>query len=177
MAPIFWISGPPAAGKTTLCTALAQTFEKAMHVPVDDLRGWVCQGMADSVPWTDETERQFQIAEVAVCDLARRYATAGFTVLVDHCRNPQRLEQVIQAELSDLSVGRVCLMPELEENLHRSHTRTNKPFGPHVLDDTILFTNKAYRDNVPSGWLVIDNSQMTVEETVQRVLDSNLQPL
>lgn len=170
--PIFWISGPPASGKTTLSAALLATFDHGFHLAVDDLRSWVVRGMADSVPWTEETERQFQIAEGAVCDVAKRYQAAGFAVTIDHCRNPKRLEAVIAAEMIERPVVKVLLMPDLDVNLHRSHTRTNKTFDPHMLDETILFTNTHYREDVPDGWLVIDNTRLTVEETVRRVLDA-----
>jgi hypothetical protein len=82
-----------------------------------------------------------------------------------------RLEAVIQAELRDLEVVRVCLMPDLEVNLRRSHTRTNKTFDPHMLDETIEFTNTHYRLDIPPKWHVIDNSGLSVEETVLRILD------
>jgi adenylate kinase family enzyme len=169
MPSIYWISGPPASGKTTLCAALSERFEKAIHVPVDDLRTWVCRGMADSVPWTEETERQFQLAEAAVCDVARRYHAAGFNVLIDHCRNPQRLEEVIAEHLEGIEVVKVCLMPDLDTNLRRSHTRGNKPFDPHMLDETIVFTNTRYRVDPPAGWLMIDNSRINLSETIDRI--------
>lgn len=141
-----------------------------MHLPLDDLREWVVRGMAGSVPWTEETERQFRLSEDAACDVIRRYHDAGFAVALDHCRNPVRLEELIQDRLVDLPVVKVCLMPPLEENFRRSHTRTNKPFGPHFLDDVIRFTNDRYRQNVPPGWLMLDNGAMTVEETVEEIL-------
>ncbi|RYG47826.1 phosphotransferase [bacterium] len=169
-ASIFWISGPPASGKTTLCRALLAQFDSGVHIPVDDLRPWVVSGFSDSVPWTDETERQFQVAEQAVCGVIRPYHRHGFAVAVDHCRNMRRLEEVIQSELSDLPVTKICLMPELSVNLHRSHTRTNKPFDPHLLDETILFTNTHYREDRIPGWHVIDNTEMTVAETVDHIL-------
>ena len=169
MPPIFLVSGPPAAGKTTLCGALLAHFERGLHLPVDDLRGWVVSGMADSVPWTDETEGQFRIAEGAAFDVAKRYQRAGFAVAIDHCRYPARLDAA--ALDADCEPIRVLLMPDLKVNLRRSHTRMNKPFDPHMLDETIVFTNDFYRRNVGQAWLVLDNGAMSVEETVRRVLD------
>jgi thymidylate kinase len=168
--PIFIVSGPPGSGKTTLCQALLKRFESAMHIPVDDLRQWVVSGFIDSVPWTDGSEQQFQIAEAATCALARTYADAGFAVAIDHCRNPKRMEQVAREHLTDHAVVKILLLPELEENLKRNAARTNKPFDPLELEETIRSTSVAYRDAIPEAWICIDNSAMTVEETVVEIL-------
>ena len=168
---IFFVSGPPGSGKTTLCKALAGTFDFGVHLPVDDLRLWVSSGLSESVPWTEETERQFRIAEAAACDVAMRYSDSGFAVAIDHCRNPQRLQELIELELPGRDVCRILLLPCLEENLRRNRERKNKSFDPTILDDTIRFTNDAYRVGVPPDWLVIDNSNLTLDETLKRVLE------
>ena len=166
MPPLFVVSGPPAAGKTTLCRALLRRFDQAIHLPVDDLRGWVVSGMADSVPWTDETERQFQVAEGAAVDVVRRYQDAGFVVAIDHCRNPRRLDEA----LIGMNALKILLLPELATNLARNRARTDKPFDPRLLDGTIEFTNERYRHDVGDDWIVIDNTDLSVEESVDRLL-------
>ena len=169
---VFWVTGPPASGKSTLCAALSQKLDRAVHIPVDDVRTWVVSGLAESVPWTDETERQFQLAESAVCETARCYFEGGFHVLIDHCRNLPRVEHLIQERLANMPVIRICLMPDLQTNLHRSHTRTNKSFDPHMLDETIVWTNTHYREDTRPGWLVIDNYRLSVDETVSIILET-----
>ncbi len=167
-APIFLVSGPPASGKTTLCRALLAPFDLGLHLPVDDLRGWAVRGMADSVPWTDETERQFKVAEEAALEVARRYQAARFAVAVDHCRNPARLDEAVR--VAKLTVVKILLMPDLQTNLRRSQERTNKSFDPHLLDETIAWTNEQYRVAPGIDWIVIDNTALTVADTVGRIL-------
>ena len=145
-------------------------FDRGFLLPMDDLRLWVKAGLAESVPWTDETERQFQIAEAAACDVASRYQDAGFAVAIDHCRNPKTLEQVIGTHLKGRNVVKACLMPSIDENLRRNSTRTNKPFGPEMLVETIRFTNAAYREAVPDGWIVIDNTSLTIDQTLSQLV-------
>lgn len=77
------------------------------------MRHWVVGGLSDSVPWTDETERQFQVAEEAVCDVALRYQGAGFAVLIDHCRNLERLDRLVHERLSHVPVVKICVLPSL----------------------------------------------------------------
>lgn len=163
---IYVVTGPPGAGKTSLCQALLTACEFGLHLPVDDLRGWVRSGMSDSVPWTDETERQFQIAEKAACAIARTYSEAGFTVAIDHCRNLKRMEALISEEFVGFDTVKILLLPNLQENLSRNLARVNKPFAPEILSDTIRSTNDAYRKHIPAGWHVIDNSEMSIPQTM-----------
>jgi hypothetical protein len=168
--PIFVVSGPPASGKTTLCQVLLSIFDRGLHIPVDDLRLWVVQGLSDSVPWTDETERQFRAAEESACRVAGRYHEEGFAVALDHCRNPERLDVVISGELTGLPVVKVLLLPSLDINLARNRNRTNKAFNPEVLTETIRLTNDAYRRTTARGWLILDNSFLSPTETADLIL-------
>ncbi len=170
---VIFVTGSPGAGKTTLCEALAACFERALRIPFDDLREWVVNGIATSMDWTDETERQFQIAEEAACAVAKCYSRSGFTVLVDHCRNPERLDAVVSTYLADTPVLKVCLAPTVDTALARNRARTNKTFDTKLLEPTIRYvTEHHFSHKARPGWLVIENNQLGVDPAVAMVVES-----
>lgn len=131
-------------------------------------------GLSESVNWTDETERQFQTAEEASCDIALRYWRAGFAVAFDHCRNISRLDLLTENRFQEVKergeLIKVCLLPSLAVNLERNHNRTNKEFDPRTLDFIIEGMNPAMRDVKPGiDWWVIDSSDESSIQTVERI--------
>lgn len=169
---ILIITGPPGAGKTTVSRELLKEFNKGFHLPLDDIRHWVVSGLEDSTDWTEETDRQFRIAERAACAMASEYAESGFTVAFDHCRNLPRLNQMVEEHLPKHTIIKVCLVPDQEVNLQRNQTRTNKSFDTGELTEIIQGMQTHYREADRAGWLVIDSSQMTVQEVVNEILKS-----
>lgn len=168
---IFAVTGPPGAGKTSVSRALLSHFAQGVHLEVDALRGMVVVGMSDSVPeWTDETERQFQLAEAAACDLAVRYFDAGMSVAIDHCRNLPRWDQFLAAHLGDRPVVRVLLLPPIDINLERNRRRTNKPFDPVVLEDIVHHMNQRYLTEISPRWTLIQNEEASASELAAQIL-------
>ena len=173
MSPIIFITGSPAVGKSTLATALLRRFPFGLHIPVDDLREWVVSGVAHPLNWSEETTRQFQLAEQAACDLAVRYSDAGFAVAIDHCQGPPTLDKLIEERLSGRVVHKIAVTTSLEKNLSRNRERTHKPFEASLLEPAIQSLSPLYR-SAPiheQGWIVFDNEADDIDTAVDALLD------
>jgi len=172
-APIFIITGTPGSGKSSVAVALMRRFPFGLHIPVDDLREQVVSGTAHPVPaWTAETGRQFRLARQSAAQIARLYADAGFAVAIDDVISIGDAQALFAEPLSDYAVRAFLIRPSLEIALERNAQRTNKQFDTAVLEQTIA---SLYRSMDPhaysaAGWHVVDNSQLSVDETVDRIL-------
>lgn len=171
--PIFIITGTPGAGKTTVSTALMQRFAFGLHIPCDDLRGWVVAGNAPPVPvWTDETERQFRLSRRTAVEMATRYAAAGFAVAIDDVIFEAAYAEQMVPFLAGYAVTKVLLAPSQAVALHRNLTRTNKDFDTSLLNDTTrqLHGELLAANRPQDGWHLIDSSGQRVGETVEAIL-------
>ena len=174
MNPIYIITGPPGAGTTTLSTELMRRYEYGIAIPVDDLRLWVASGLSDAIEWSDETARQFEVAEDAFCRIARCYWENGFAVAIDHCRNIPRLDKVIADYMPDLPVRRICLLPRLEINIERNRMRTNKDFDPELLEPIIRGMTDQFREKATEEWTLVDSGTLSPAEAADLIFSSEL---
>ena len=172
-SPVFLITGAPGSGKSTVAAALVRRFPIGLHIPVDDLREWVVSGIAHPVPaWTNETTRQFRLARQAAAQVAALYAAAGFAVAIDDVLFLGEAEAIFVASLAGFEVYKVILQPALDVALARNAERTNKNFDTSVLTEVTRSVHRALagQDFAGSGWIVIDSSRLSVEDTVDEIL-------
>jgi adenylylsulfate kinase-like enzyme len=172
--PIFIITGVPGAGKSSVAMELMRRFEFGIHIPVDDLREFVVAGIAHPVPhWTTETSRQFGLARAAAGQIAALYNRAGFAVAIDDVISPADAQAAFDDLLAKHTLHKIRLYPKLEIALARSAARTTKPFDSVVLESAIrgLHGATAAEPYAAMGWLTIDNSRLTLEQTVDHVLE------
>lgn len=173
MGTVFFVTGAPGCGKTTVSRALLRRFPKAVHVSVDALRGAVVSGFVlPDFAWPADVDEQFRLARETAADMAHRYAAAGFTVAVDDCLGPQQEPTIDTGHygglVEDPAVVRVLLRPSLEVVLERNGSRGNA-LADFLAEAIPVLVDVQDRD-LRAGWTIIDTSELTVDETVERIL-------
>jgi len=174
--PIFLVVGAPAVGKSSTGRALAARFPKSIYIPVDDVRRMVVSGVVHpSENWSPELVEQLRLARQSVSQMAVNYADAGFAVVIDDFWDPYSQLQEYQRLWQDRQVQRVLLYPErktaLERNFQRSGTGESNEYiagGVHLvyshLETVVANLEK-------DGWHVLDSTVLSVDATVDRILD------
>jgi broad-specificity NMP kinase len=112
VADVWLISGIPGAGKTTVSRLLAERLERSVVIEGDLLQGWIVSGNV----WpggepADESTRQIQLNMRNQCLLARSYAAAGFTPIIDYVIVSRADLHEYREQLRDLAVHFVVLHP------------------------------------------------------------------
>ncbi len=172
-APIFFVSGTPGSGKSSVSRALLEHFEFGLHLPVDDLREFVVSGIAHPIQPTIETIRQFRLARACATQTAKIYAPEGFAVAIDDVIFPFDVAQLEQEFLAGFKVHKILLRPSLEIALFRNASRTNKDFDTSILKPVIrdLYANMKPEEFEEAGWLVLDSSQLNLQTTVRFIFE------
>jgi hypothetical protein len=170
--PIFVFSGLPAAGKSTVAAALLRHFPLGLHIPVDTIRNWVLSGLSDPIgSWDLKTEQQFRLARQAAVHVSLTYAAAGFAVVIDDVIMPEHFEAHYQPRFGDFTPYRIMLRPIPATALARNAQRM-KEVGTINMDTLIpRIDDYLNQYDLPAlGWHVVDNSNLSVEQTAIEIL-------
>jgi predicted kinase len=89
-APIFVVTGPSGAGKTTVGRLVAAAFDLSVHIRMDDFMPFVVNGWVE--PWLPASARQNYVLGGAVAAAAMQFAEGGYTVVLDGYIFPEALD-------------------------------------------------------------------------------------
>ncbi|WP_188189463.1 AAA family ATPase [Nonomuraea sp. SYSU D8015] len=154
------LSGPPAAGKSTLGRRLAGTRTRCAFIDVDDVRQLVVAGAA--APWEGtEGRRQRRLSAINASSLAKNFVTAGIDVVIADVLNGETLP-VYRASLDSLLVV----------HLHVAYGKArDRAVGRPVYITWNEFAMLHQEQESMAGvdlWL--DTTELTVEATAERLL-------
>ena len=176
MTPIFLITGAPAVGKTTTGRALASRFAKSLHIPVDDVRRMVVSGVRHpGSAWDAGLIEQLSAARESVSVMAMRYQPVGFTVVIDDFYDPHSKMAEYDALLAHSQTHRILLYPHKAAALERNLKRSGATEFSHYIADGIHavygYLETAIDELRDQGWIVIDSTTQSVEQTVDNILE------
>lgn len=168
------VTGPPGAGKSTVCEAWASSRPRAAVVEQDALRRLVRGGFADpTTGWDDERRAQWALARRQCVSLARGFLEAEFDVAIDGSYVPGPAgERYADEEWPELlrsigAIGPIVLLPSVDVLQERVADREGVKRLPPPVVSALHAMFAAWQD-VP-GACVIDNSTLSLSATVGKV--------
>jgi GrpB-like predicted nucleotidyltransferase (UPF0157 family) len=165
-AAIYLITGPMAAGKSTVARLLASRFERGVHVEGDVFRRSIVSGREEVTPTpSPEAVEQLRLRYRLAASVADAYFEAGFTVAVeDVVAGPMLGEYRTMIRQRPCHV--IVLLPSLHAITTREAERLHKGYG----DWTVETLYEAFASGTPRVGSWLDSSGMTPDETVEAIL-------
>jgi deoxyadenosine/deoxycytidine kinase len=168
MSNIIFITGMAGAGKSTVGRQVARHFPKCLFIQVDELREKMVKGYAipqDGV-FTEEVIQQFQMARSTAIYMTRLYAAQGVDVVIDDVCVPPNFVEHYAALFEIPEARRVLLYPRATIVIERIKQRG----GPmeHIKYVPVIYNQLDTMSK--AGWIVLDSSEWTVEQTVKELL-------
>jgi len=164
---IILVTGMMAAGKSTLCQALAEALPRSVHLRGDTFRKMIVRGRVDmSEPPQPQALQQLQLRYHLAREAARLYLQADFTVVYQDVIIGPALAEVVRL-YQQLPLHVVVLHADARVIAQREAQRHKT--GYHHISIAQLEGVFAQTDKL-GYWL--DNSRLSIADSVRQVLDN-----
>ncbi|MET4157231.1 putative kinase [Agromyces sp. PvR057] len=166
-AEVFLITGVMAAGKSTVAQALAERLPCAAHVRGDGFRRMIVSGRAEmSNPLSPAAEAQLELRHRLAATVADAYADAGISAVVQDLYLGGDLERMVGL-IRHRPLSVIVLAPRPDVVEAREASRPKRGYG----DWSVADFDTAVRAETPRLGLWIDSSELSVEATVDLILE------
>lgn len=161
------LSGIPGSGKTTVAAALAARFARSAHVEVDGLQSLIVSGCHWPDPDGDpEADRQIFLRARNASLLADSFTAAGFLPVLDDVVVRRSHLDFYRSQVRTERFLPVFLAPGPDKAWERNNARRKR------LTTNWAFLDEAMRSELSGDGVWIDNAELTIEETVDAVLEA-----
>lgn len=172
-AKVYLITGVMASGKSTVAQRLAERLARAVHLRGDVFRRMIVSGREEMRPDApEEALRQLELRYRLTASAVRGYWQAGFDVVVQDNYYGEMFAHMLDL-LEGMPVHPVVLCPSAEAVAAREAARPKKGYGGFE----VRALCEDFLRETPRIGLWLDTTEMTVEETVGRILSACGQPL
>lgn len=161
----YLITGPMAAGKSTVAGLLARRFRRGVHLEGDFFRRSIASDREEmSANPSHEALEQLRLRYRLAAAAADAYRDAGFTVVLeDVVGGPLLAEYVELVRSRPLYV--VVLLPSIAALTAREGAREKKGYRRWAIEEH----RQAFAADTPQIGLWLDTSEQTAEETVNEI--------